>query len=142
MRRRYNIILIAVGIPVAVVGCYALISSIVGFLSITTDKAVYSRGETITFTVRNNGLSTLQFGTSGLGFRIMNLDTNDYVQQCIAVVSAAYSMEPLTSKTIRWDQTDSNCREYPPVLEQVEPGNYTASVRTSKTMAEVKFRIS
>ena len=148
MRRKTIVILLAVGLPLAVVGYFALVSSITGVLTISTDKAVYRQAEITTFTVRNNGFNSLQFPTPGLGFRIMNLDTGEDVRLGWLQPQVIHYMYPLAWETIRWDQTQSSTIEEKPFgREPVKPGNYVASVRTAggfepKAVAEVHFRIS
>jgi hypothetical protein len=147
MKRKTVAILLAVGLPLTVVGYVVLVSAIAGVLTISTDKAVYRQGENITFTVRNNSFNSLQFPNPGLGFRIMNLDTGEDVSLGWLSPQVIHSIQPLSSQTIRWDQTQSSTIEEKPFgRELVKPGNYVASVRTAggfepKAMAEVKFKI-
>lgn len=148
MRRRTIAILVAVALPVAVIAYLALISSIAGVLTISTDKLVYQQGETVIFTVRNNGLRAIEFPTPGLGFRIINSDTGQDVRLGWLSPQFIYNLQPLDSDTIRWEQTEEAPREGKRFdRQQVQPGNYVASVHTAggfepRLVTEVKFRIS
>ena len=84
----------------------ALVSSVVGVLTISTDKAAYQQGERSTFTVRNNGFSVLEFPTPGLGFRVMNLDISEYVSLGRIHPYVIHYIYPLAWETPTWDQKE------------------------------------
>ena len=114
-------------------------------LTIATDKEVYRQGELITFTIRNNGFRPLEFPNLGLGLRIINADTGEYVRLDRIYPQTIHYMYPFIEETTSWDQTQRSATSLE--HEPVDPGNYVASVRTAggfepKTVAEVKFRIS
>lgn len=144
IRRRIIIILAILGILAAVFGYIASYSLTVGILTITTDKTTYRQGERIIFTIRNNGFSQLEFPDPGLGLRIMNLDTGEFVSTGRFYPQIIHSIPPLQSEITTWDQKEplSDKLEY----RLVKPGNYVASVRTAggfepTANAEVRFSI-
>jgi len=129
---------------VAALACFGAVSLIAGILSITTDKSTYERGETVRFTIRNNGFTTLSFPDPGLGLTIMNVDSGEFVRTGWAFPAVIHSIGPLQSQSISWDQTESiGLAERP----AVEPGSYVATVRTAggfepNARAEVIIRIA
>ncbi|MGH9879346.1 MAG: hypothetical protein ACREBU_04830 [Nitrososphaera sp.] len=123
---------------------FAVVILTAGILTITADKSTYQQGETIRFTIRNNGFATLSFPDPSLGLRIMNLDSGEFVLTGGITPAVIHRIGPLQSETRSWDQT-----EFAGGLERraVEPGNYVATVRTAggfepNVTAKVIFRIS
>jgi hypothetical protein len=146
MKRRIIAILVVVPLPFLVIAYSLIMSSVAGVLSISTDKPVFQQGERITFMVRNNGLESLEFPDPGLGFRIKNLDTGEYVRLGWGYPQVIHRIFPLTGETIEWDQTETS-RESVFERVQVKPGNYVATVGTARGFAPegaaaIQFRIS
>jgi hypothetical protein len=139
--------MVGVAIPIVVVGYLLLMMAIGHAMTISTDKAVYQSGETITFTVRNNGLNTIEFANPGLGFRIINLGTGQDVSLGWAYPQVVHYMYPLGWENIKWDQKEM-IRGKTTLFDSqlVKPGNYAARVvggiDSDSVSAEVKFRIS
>jgi hypothetical protein len=131
-----------------VLGYFAAVSSIAGILTITTDKSTYQQGETITFPIRNNGFTPLQFPDPGLGLRIMNLDTGKFVSTGRIAPAVINNIGPFQWETTRWAQTEPIGIEKGQIeYRVVEPGNYVATVMTAggfepSVKAEVTIRIS
>ena len=143
MKRGTLVLLGVAGMSAAVLGYFAAVSVMEGVLTITADKSTYEQGETVRFTIRNNGFTTLLFPDSGLGLTIMNLDTGEFVHTGWLFPAVIHPIGPLQSQTITWDQT-----EFIGLTERVvETGEYVATVRTAggyepHTKAEVIIRIS
>jgi len=144
---RKVVILTIVAIPVTVVA-YSLFMAVIGHtLTISTFKTTYQSGETITFIVRNNGLTTIEFGDPGLGFGITNLDTGKQVSLGRGYPQVVHFIPPFGWETTSWDQTQYVRGETQLfVKQQVESGNYVASVSggigSEPIQAEVRFRIT
>lgn len=147
VRRKRVAILIIVAIPITVIA-YSLLMTAIGHpMTISTDKMAYRHGETITFTVRNNGLASIEFGDPGLGFGITNLDTGKPVSLGRLYPQVIHQIPPFGWETTSWDQTQFIRGETQPfVKQQVAPGNYAASVSggigSESIQAEVRFRIT
>ena len=147
IRRRILVILLIIGVPAAFLAYSAAVSSVVGILTIGTDKSAYQEGEKVTFVIRNNGFGVLEFGNPGLGLAIMNVDTGKFVNTGRFVPQVMHIIQPLQSETTEWDGTELTRNEMGQIeYRSVEPGNYVASVRTAggfepKAMAEVSFVI-
>lgn len=86
-------------------------------ISVTTDKAVYDKGDTVKITVKNTGTDTKTFPNAALGLEVKNTDSGIiYSMTAAQVVTDLGSGE---SKTITWQDNDA------PV------GNYQVTARTS-----------
>lgn len=100
-------------------------------LIITTNQAIYSVGDPVIVTVRNNGDSMMEFSDSALGLEIENVDTGQ--KYSIPAAQVITELEPDKSKAITWNSGDA------------EPGDYTATVRTTPPnegiSAQVGFEI-
>ena len=102
-------------------------------LQLTTDKAEYSIGETVTFTARNLGSETLVFPDSALGISIRNLDTGE--QYGVIAAQVLTSIDGGESLHVTWQESEASA------------GNYVASIRTAggtfpAADAETNFRIN
>jgi hypothetical protein len=102
-------------------------------LELTTDKSEYSKGETVTFTVKNLGSETLVFPDSALGISIKNLDSGE--SYGIVAAQVLTPLEGDQSKQISWQ----DARNAP-------AGNYIATINTAGgsspiAAAEVEFKI-
>jgi uncharacterized cupredoxin-like copper-binding protein len=94
-------------------------------LQLSTNKKTYKPGKTVAITLKNNGKNTLEFSDSTLGLIIQNIKTH---QKAVLVGSQVmYELKPGESKTIPWDQKDSEGN-------QVKTGTYNA--KTSSTTNE------
>jgi hypothetical protein len=91
-------------------------------LLISTNKKTYKPGETVAITLKNNGKSTLEFSDSTLGLIIQNTKTH---QKDGLVGSQAMSeLKPGESKTIQWDQKDTEGN-------QAQTGTYNAKTSSA-----------
>lgn len=102
-------------------------------LIMTTDKTVYSPGETVNITITNTGTETLTFPNAALGLTIGNVETN----QTYPIFSAQVitTIDPNASKSVTWGPISLNASEVP-------PGNYVASLDSNGSAEEVTFIIS
>jgi flagellar hook assembly protein FlgD len=89
-------------------------------LTITTNEAIYSRGEPVMITVKNAGDQTLTFSDSALGLRIQNTNTGQTYR--VAAAQVLTELEPAATKTMTWNQEDANGNNVP-------TGRYTATVQ-------------
>lgn len=99
-------------------------------LVITTDKAIYSVGESVTITVKNVGSEKLSFPDSALGLEIQNVDTGE--KYSMAAAQVITELDEGQSKVITWSQEGSKL------------GSYTATVHTTSDegiSAQVSFEI-
>lgn len=147
MKRKIVAILIIIAIPIGVVSFSLFMVAIGHTLTVSTFNTTYQSGETITFIVRNNGLTNIEFGDPGLGFGITNLDTGKQVTLGRSYPQVVHYIGPFGWETTTWDQTQYLRGETQLfVIQQVTPGNYAASVSggigSEPISAEVRFSIS
>lgn len=116
-------------------------SSSSNVLTITTNEAIYSIGESVIITVKNAGDQTLTFSDSALGLRIQNTNTGQTYR--VAAAQVLTELEPTATKTITWNQEDANGNNVP-------TGRYTAMVQqqimspsssSQSVSAQVSFEI-
>jgi hypothetical protein len=101
-------------------------------LIMTTDKTIYSPGETVNFTMTNTGEEPLTFPNSALGLMIRNLATNESYPIYSAQVIT--TLNPNESSSVIWDTVASNGNLVP-------PGDYIASVMSGSSTTNVIFSI-
>ena len=101
-------------------------------LIMTTDKTVYSPGETVNFTMTNTGEEPLTFPNSALGLMIRNLVTNESYPIFSAQVIT--TLNPNESSSVIWDAVASNGNPVP-------LGDYIASVGSGSSTTNVIFSI-
>jgi hypothetical protein len=101
-------------------------------LIMTTDKTIYSPGETVNFTMTNTGEEPLTFPNSALGLMIRNLATNESYPIYSAQVIT--TLNPNESSSVIWDPVASNGNPVP-------PGDYIASLRSGSSTTNVIFSI-
>ena len=101
-------------------------------LIMTTDKTIYSLGETVNFTMTNAGEEPLTFPNSALGLLIRNLATNESYPIYSAQVIT--TLNPNESSSVIWDPVASNGNPVP-------PGDYIASLRSGSSTTNVIFSI-
>ena len=85
-------------------------------LVLTTDRATYEVGESVTITAKNIGGKTLIFPNSALGLEIENVASGQKYSAMSAQVMT--ELEPGESKEITWD-------------EGAPAGDYTATAHTT-----------
>jgi hypothetical protein len=102
-------------------------------LIMTTDKTIYSPGETVNFTMTNTGEEQLTFPNSALGLMIRNLATNESYPIYSAQVIT--TLNPNESSSVIWDTVASNGNPVP-------PGDYIASLSSESSPTNVIFSIS
>jgi hypothetical protein len=102
-------------------------------LQITTDKQAYRLGEIVKIEIKNNGNQTLIFPDASLGLIIKNIDTGKTYGLLAAQVMT--DLEPNEKKLLEWNQGDFEGEE------EVETGNYDASVISGSISANTNFRI-
>jgi uncharacterized membrane protein len=102
-------------------------------LIMTTDKTVYSPGETVNITISNTGEAPLTFPNAALGLTIRNVATNQtypiFSAQVITVLN------PNDSRSVTWGPISSNGSKVP-------PGDYVASLSSGASTEDVTFLIS
>jgi hypothetical protein len=87
-------------------------------LKIATDRKFYSPGDTVIFTVQNNGEQTLAFADSNLSLKIQNDDTGQsYSLDGQDVIT---TIESGQSKVIEWDTLK--------IRDEIRIGKYYASL--------------
>jgi hypothetical protein len=101
-------------------------------LIMTTDKTIYSPGETVNFTMTNTGEEPLTFPNSALGLMIRNLATNESYPIYSAQVLT--TLNPNESSSVIWDPVASNGNPVP-------PGDYIASLSSESSTTTVIFSI-
>ncbi len=101
-------------------------------LTITTEKKSYKPGEIVNFIVKNSGTEPLTFPNSILGLNVENALTHEKYPIFSAQVITA--LDSGGQKSLKWDQKNSSG-------QQVQEGNYTASVSTGPLTANVRFAI-
>ena len=101
-------------------------------LIMTTDKTIYSPGETVNFTMTNTGEEPLTFPNSALGLMIRNLATNESYPIYSAQVIT--TLNPNESSSVIWDPVASNRNPVP-------PGDYVASLSPGPSSTNVIFSI-
>ena len=102
-------------------------------LIVTTDKTVYSPGETVNITISNTGEKPLIFPNSALGLTLKSIQTNEtYPIFSAQVITTLY---PNDSRSVTWDQIGLNGT-------QVPSGDYIASLGSGSSEDEVIFSIS
>lgn len=101
-------------------------------LIMTTDKTIYSPGETVNFTMTNTGEEPLTFPNSALGLLIRNLATNESYPIYSAQVIT--TLNPNESSSVIWDPVAANGNSSP-------PGDYIASLRSGSSTTNVIFTI-
>jgi hypothetical protein len=101
-------------------------------LIMTTDKTIYSPGETVNFTMTNTGEEPLTFPNSALGLLIRNLETNESYPIYSAQVIT--TLNPNESSSVIWDPVAANGNPVP-------PGDYIASVGSGSSTTNVIFSI-
>jgi uncharacterized cupredoxin-like copper-binding protein len=88
-------------------------------LQLSTNKKTYKPGETVTITIKINGKSTLEFSDSTLGLIIQNSKTK---QKAGILGSQMMSeLKPGESKTVQWDQKDTEGNKYKQELIRLKP---------------------
>jgi uncharacterized cupredoxin-like copper-binding protein len=88
-------------------------------LQLSTNKKTYKPGETVTITIKINGKSTLEFSDSTLGLIIQNSKTK---QKAGMLGSQMMSeLKPGESKTVQWDQKDTEGNKYKQELIRLKP---------------------
>lgn len=102
-------------------------------LIVTTDKTVYSPGETVNITISNTGEKPLIFPNSALGLTIRSIQTNETYPIFSAQVIT--TLNPNDSRSVTWDQIRLNGT-------QVPSGDYIASLGSGSSEDEVIFSIS
>jgi hypothetical protein len=102
-------------------------------LIMTTDKTVYSPGETVNVTITNTGIEPLTFPNAALGLTISNVATN----QTYPIFSAQMitTLDANESRSVTWGPISSNRSEVP-------PGDYVASLTSGGSTEDVTFIIS
>src|SRR4029078_8809258 len=98
----------------------------------TTDRTIYSPGETVNFTMTNTGEDPLTFPNSALGLMIRNLATNESYPIYSAQVIT--TLNPNESSSVIWDQESSNGSPVP-------LGDYIGSIRSGSASTDVTFSI-
>jgi hypothetical protein len=101
-------------------------------LQITTDKQAYRSGEIVKIEIKNDGNQTLIFPDVSLGLIIKNIDTGKTYGLPAAQVMT--DLEPNEKKLLEWNQGDFEG-------DEVETGNYDASVISGSISANTNFRI-
>jgi uncharacterized cupredoxin-like copper-binding protein len=87
-----------------------------------SNKKIYKPGETVAITLKNNGKNILEFSDSTLGLIIQNIKTHQ--KAGLAGSQVMCEIKPGESKTIQWDQKDSEGN-------QVKTGTYNAKTSSS-----------
>jgi hypothetical protein len=101
-------------------------------IDISTGKQTYKFGEIVNITVKNTGRDPLTFPNSILGLKIENsLIHKKYPLFSAQVITV---LDSGAARTLRWDQRDSSG-------QQVEAGNYTASISTGQLTANATFSV-
>jgi hypothetical protein len=102
-------------------------------LIMTTDKSVYSPGETVNVTITNTGIEPLTFPNAALGLTISNVATN----QTYPIFSAQMitTLDGNESRSVTWGPISLNRSEVP-------PGDYVASLTSGGSTEDVIFTIS
>jgi hypothetical protein len=101
-------------------------------LQITTDKQAYRLGEIVKIEIKNDGNQTLIFPDASLGLIIKNTDTGKTYGLSAAQVMT--DLKPNEKKLLEWNQGEFEG-------EEVETGNYDASVISGSISANTNFRI-
>jgi uncharacterized cupredoxin-like copper-binding protein len=91
-------------------------------VQLSTNKKTFKPGETVAITLKNNGKSTLEFSDSTLGLIIQN--TKSHQKAGLVGSQAMSELKPGESKTIQWDQKDSEGN-------QVKTGTYNAKTSSA-----------
>lgn len=86
-------------------------------LLLSTNKKTYKPGETVVISLKNNGISILEFSDSTLGLTIQNIKTHQKAGMLGSQVMS--ELKPGESKTLQWDQKDIDGK-------QVQAGAYIA----------------
>jgi hypothetical protein len=108
-------------------------------LELRMNKNTYRPGETVSITVKNNGVETLTFPDAALGLTIENVGTKESFGFIAAQVLT--SLKAGESKSVKWDQRGLDGI-------QVSRGVYKVSVKTipdqklSTLSANSQFRIN
>lgn len=106
-------------------------------VALTTSKAVYSKGEPVTFTVYNNADQALEFPNSVLGLEITNADTGEMIPIFSAQVITTIEAGQSKSMTLPLEGTDG---------QPAKAGTYLAKVymtpRDEDPVATVTFEIN
>jgi hypothetical protein len=107
-------------------------NSVQDVIDIKTDKQTYNPGEIVSIMITNRGSAEQTFPNSALGLTIRNLASNELYpilsSQVITILG------PGDSKSLRWDQVGINGNQAP-------SGNYSASVNSDITTAQITFSI-
>jgi hypothetical protein len=107
-------------------------NSVQDMIDIKTDKQTYNPGEIVSIMITNRGSAEQTFPNSALGLTIRNLASNELYpilsSQVITILG------PGDSKSLRWDQVGVNGNQAP-------SGNYSASVNSDITTAQITFSI-
>lgn len=102
-------------------------------LQITTDKRTYFKGETVNITVRNGSYHAIKFPNSILGLIIENVNTGR--KAGLTGVQMISELKPLESRSIKWDQKDTE-------VKQVKPGIYQAKISSISNNTSKERQIS
>lgn len=106
-------------------------------VELTTTKPIYSEGEPITFTVKNNGEQALDFPNAAFGLEITNTDTGEMIPIFSAQVITTVEAGQSKSMTLQLEGGDG---------QPAKAGAYAANVYTTPRgedpAATVKFEIS
>jgi hypothetical protein len=101
-------------------------------LQISTDKRSYFKGEIVNITIKNGWDHLIRFVNSILGLNIENVNTGQ--KAGLFGLQLISQLKPFESRSIKWDQMDSDARP-------VQPGIYQAKISSISNDTSKKDQI-
>jgi hypothetical protein len=103
-------------------------------VNITTERKTYNIGDIVNIIVNNTGTQPLSFSNSTTQIIVKSLNTNQN-HSVSSTGPVRFTLDPGASKNFTWDQKDEEG-------QQINPGNYSASVSLGSLNANTTFSTS